>query len=266
MINPILSANETWINAVLDVTNVNGFTRVVKPRGLPCREMHGPYTVAVNPYYPIVSFVDRKLNYKFAAAEALWITTGRNDLEFLTAVNRNMAKYSDDGKSLTGAYGPKIFEQIDYVVDSLVTDEDTRQASLTIWERNPAPSKDVPCTVAMSFYLRNRRLSCAVFMRSSDIYLGLPYDIFSFSMVMRLVLERYVSKALKNGAGYLLGPLYITAGSSHLYDHDLEKVAWVNERAEESAIHENVHNRFFNITTYTVAAEYLHRMMAGDYV
>ena len=264
--NIIQSANDAWLRAVCDVTNIYGFTRVVKPRGLPCREIYGPYTVTVDPYYPIVSLVNRKLNYRFAAAEALWITTGRNDLEFLSSVNKNMARYSDDGKSLTGAYGPKIFEQLDYVVEKLVEDEETRQASLTIWERNPAPSKDVPCTVAMSFYLRNRRLSCAVFMRSSDIYLGLPYDIFSFSMVMRLVLERYVSKVINNGLGYLLGPLYITAGSSHLYDHDLEKVAWVNERSPESAIHEKVHSRFFNITTYTVATEYLHRMMAGDFV
>jgi thymidylate synthase len=151
------------------------------------------------------------------AAEALWILDGSDQLSELVRYNPNMAAFSDDGVTLAGAYGPRIMPQIPYVVSKLREDRDTRQAALTIWTPSPAPSKDIPCTVAMDFKVRDGKLNLHVFMRSSDIWLGLPYDVFSFSCVAYLVCSIL--------GDVTPGTLYLTAASSHLYErHWGEKI------------------------------------------
>lgn len=269
MNNPMKpTANQAWFTAVTNLLyGQPGVTvRRTNPRGMMCYEMTTPTVTVVDPYYPLVSIVDRRLNYKFAAAEALWIVEGRDDLAYLTAFNKNMAQFSDDGLTLAGAYGPRINAQLDYVVYKLLEDRDSRQAVLTIWERNPQPSRDIPCTVAMSFMLRGKRLYCSVFMRSSDVYLGLPYDMFSFSMVMRRVLSEYVKRADRIGHGYLLGELYIFAASSHLYDRDIAMLLWMNDVDCETDLkrHDKLHGRFASVTSWQVAEDHLNEMMRGD--
>jgi thymidylate synthase len=155
-------------------------------------------------------------------AEALWIVAGRRDLAFLTQYNKKMAEYSDDGFTLYGAYGPRYVAQRDYVVNKLLEDRDTRQATLTLWRPNPHASKDIPCTVAVDFKIRRDVLNCHIFMRSSDIYLGLPYDMFSFSMIALDILHRF--NAGSPTAPASPGLLYITAASSHIYERDVEKM------------------------------------------
>ncbi len=191
------------------------------PRGKPIKELLHQ-TIKVPLLRPIVLNPLRKINYKFMAAEALWILEGDNRLKPLTDVNPNMAKFSDDGETLAGAYGPRIASQLDYVVETLLMDRDSRQATLTIWDRNPRPSKDIPCTVAMSFNIRRNQLNMHVYMRSSDIWLGIPYDVFSFAMVAMMICGK-LNDASKNQLAYhpvQPGKLYLTAMSSHLYDEN----------------------------------------------
>lgn len=256
-------ANEVWLEAIAPLAHpFSNNRRVVRPRGLNTFEHTAPMVLEIDPYYPLVSFAGRKLNYKFAAAEALWIITGRNDLEYLTQYNSNMTKFSDDGITLTGAYGPRINSQLDYVVNALAEDPATRQACLTIWERSPNPSKDIPCTVAMVFQLRDGRLDCHTFMRSSDVFLGLPYDMFSFSMVMRLVLDTYHLRSGTSKMSVLLGTLYLYAASSHLYETDLEKIAFLRS-PDARDIHEKKNNMFSSVTSLKVALEKLEAMTEG---
>src|SRR3546814_5271713 len=61
--------------------------------------------------------------------------------------NRHISQFSDDGVVFAGAYGPRINLQLDYVLNKLREDPDTRQAGLTIWRPNPQPSKDIPCKI-----------------------------------------------------------------------------------------------------------------------
>ena len=115
---------------------------------------------------------------------------------------------------MSGAYGPPIIDQLPYIVKSLITDRTTRQAVLTIWRPRPYPSKDIPCTVSMQWLIRDDQLHCITNMRSNDIWLGAPYDIFTFSMVsnylLLLINECTTSKVS-------LGLLYLNAASLHLY-------------------------------------------------
>jgi thymidylate synthase len=198
--------------SILDHVMASGFE--VSPRGKKTRELP-QRTVAVNMNFPVLTLPERKLNYRFMAAEALWIVNGNNELSLLTPYNPRMAEFSDDGVTLAGAYGPRILSQFEYVVNTLADDAETRRATLTIWTPNPEKTKDYPCTVAMDFKIRNSKLNCHVFMRSSDIWLGLPYDVFSFTMVACEVLSRYNVAQLTD---VTLGTLYITAASMHIYE------------------------------------------------
>lgn len=195
--------------------------QVCAPRGKKIVELDH-HTIQVDMNYPVLRLPGRRLNYRFMAAEALWMCTGRNDVAFLDPYNPHMKAFSDDGVTLAGAYGPRIDHQLNYVLGKLLEDKDTRQATLTIWSPNPSPTKDYPCTIAMDFKIRRGRLNCHVFMRSSDIWLGLPYDVFSFTMVATLLLSRYNEHT--NGHVFTrLGSLYLTAASSHLYEEHFPK-------------------------------------------
>lgn len=207
------TADQAWIG-LLRTLLIEGQT--VSPRGMQTLELLHHVSLTVDLNHPVVTHPTRKLNYRFMAAEALWIQAGRNELADLTRVNPKMADYSDDGVTLAGAYGPRIRPQVPYVAQALVRDRNTRQAALTIWTPSPEPSKDLPCTVAMVFSIRNHRLYQHVFMRSSDAWLGVPYDVFSFSLLGIEVACLYNQAAKDHSIG--LGHLTVTMTSSHLYE------------------------------------------------
>lgn len=232
------SANTAWRDRLASVI-AGG--EAVRPRGQPCVEQLHQATV-VDLERSLITLAARKLNHRFAAAEALWILNGSDRLSDLLPFNSRMAEFSDDGVTLAGAYGPRIVPQLPWVVSRLLADPGTRQAVASIWTPTPRESKDIPCTIALTFMIRGGLLHCHAFMRSSDVWLGLPYDLFSFSQVALHVLARVNShrrntrRALtedeleRDGpyAAVRPGQLYLTAASSHLYD--------VNREAAEAAL------------------------------
>lgn len=220
-------ASAAWLDTLGQIIS-RGST--VSPRGMKTYEIPH-HRFIMNMSHPVVLCSERKLSYSFLAAEALWILAGDDRVETIAPYNPNIAQFSDDGKRFSGAYGAPVVKQFDYVVDTLLKDRDTRQAVMTIWRQNPAPSKDIPCTVAIAFSIRGQWLHCHVFMRSSDVWLGLPYDAFNFTMLAAKVACTYNVRARLSvdvrSDAYTprigLGWLYLTAASSHLYDRDLER-------------------------------------------
>lgn len=192
------------------------------PRGEPVLELLNQ-TIQIDMRHPVLTLAARKLNYLFMLDEARWIISGSDRVADLPSMPKMMKFCSDDGVRMAGAYGPRFIGQIDSLVAKLIVDPDTRQATMTIWTPNPEPSKDIPCTVAISFMIRNGFIHTQVFMRSSDVWLGLPYDAFSFTMMTCKVLD-YVNRArtLDKLPLHGLGHLYVTAASSHLYQRDRE--------------------------------------------
>lgn len=204
--------SKTWLNALNDILT-NGDP--VAPRGKMTREIP-QRTLVVDMRRPVLVVPSRKLNYKFMAAEAFWILSGDDRVETIAPYNSNIKQFSDDGETFFGAYGPKVVGQLQYIIDKLSADSGTRQAGLTIWRENPRDTKDVPCTVAIFFNIRNgSKLNVHVFMRSSDAWLGVPYDVFNFSMLGHLVCALLNSNA---GLDIEPGTLYLTAASCHLYE------------------------------------------------
>lgn len=205
--------SRTWLDALNDILT-NGDS--VAPRGKMTREIP-QRTMVVDMRRPVLRIPDRSLSYKFMVAEAFWILSGDDRVETIAPYNSRIKDFSDDGERFFGAYGPKIKAQLPYIVQKLVSDEDSRQAGLTIWRECPSDTKDVPCTVAIFFSIRDSKVNAHVFMRSSDVWLGVPYDVFNFSMLAHLVCGllnelRPLDRALSPGK------LFLTAASSHLYE------------------------------------------------
>jgi thymidylate synthase len=209
------SATREWLDMINNLLD-NGL--YAAPRGQNILELLAAQ-ITIDMEYPVVSTAARKLGYKFMAAEAYWILTGDDRVETIAPYSKAIANFSDNGVTFDGAYGPMIQAQFDYIIETLVKDPDSRQAVMTIWRPSPAPSKDIPCTVSVQFLIRDGFLHVIDTMRSSDIWLGVPYDLFNFTM-----LAVQVGLALRDrGLRVQLGALTLQAGSQHLYVRNAEE-------------------------------------------
>jgi len=210
------SLNEVWLALLKKLYEDPEFES--HPRGMKTRETLG-VTLRINElrnnvlYHPI-----RKLNTKFMCAEWLWIWYGQDDLATLTRYNSRLARFSDNGVTLEGAYGPRLKHQWKYVVDALSKDYFSRQSVASIWTPAPKSSRDIPCTLTLQLIARLGMLNGIVTMRSSDVWLGLPYDVFTFAQLVN---------GIAGVLGLHTGFLQMQLGSSHLYETDFEKAKQV---------------------------------------
>ncbi len=188
---------------------------LVSPRGMKTREILAHTVVLEDVTRNVLISPERDLNYRFMVAEWLWILFGMDDAPSIIQYNKNIAKFSDDGKKFAGAYGPRWLMQAYWLQRTLTFDHDTRQAVIAIWSPNPSLSRDIPCTLTWQFLLRKGVMHMIVNMRSSDGWLGLPYDMFNFSMMCN-----YVAGL----CGVRPGSLTMHLASSHLYEEHWDKV------------------------------------------
>lgn len=217
--NPI-DAGRAWLLLLDDILNRG---EEVAPRGKRTLELPQK-TIVLDANRPVVFVPDRRLNFRFMAAEAFWILSGDDRVSTIAPFNQRIAEFSDDGVTFFGAYGPRIASQIGYVVEKLIEDQSSRQAGLTIWRECPPKTKDVPCTVSIFFSIRPTlagvsTLNVHVFMRSSDAWLGIPYDVFTFSMLGHFVRAWLAERGVRTD----VGRLFLTAASSHLYEEHFDQ-------------------------------------------
>lgn len=207
------------------------------PRGLPIREFIGTSFTIMKPRERICTLPGRKFSLAYAAGELAWYLGGHEDLEFIRYYAPRYERFSDDGHTLYGAYGPRIFtERFDdgdgrddrsmwqRCLSLLQEDPDTRQAVIPImrpWDV-ARKTKDYPCTVALQFLIREKRLHLITTMRSNDAWLGTPNDVFCFT-----VLQELMARQLNVDLGHYVHQ----AGSLHLYERDLDKAEEVVREA-----------------------------------
>jgi thymidylate synthase len=196
------------------------------PRGLKTREMIN-VSVRLPMAENIVLSEARKPNYRFMAAEFLWMANGRDDLAPLTRVNPHMAKFSDDGARLAGAYGPWFKLGVGRAFALLRRDHDTRQAFVKIGPPQQPDSKDVPCTMTWQFLIRDLEgrgpeLHMVANMRSSDAWLGIPYDVYTFSQI---------GNCVAGALGLPRGFLFLNLASSHIYAEHIEAATAVQNES-----------------------------------
>lgn len=152
--------------------------------------------------------------------ELLWYLSGSNQLDQIRYYIQDYHKYSDDGETVFGAYGPKLFGadgQIPAVIEALQERYSTRKAVVQLFSSSDikAPHKDIPCTCTLQFLVREGKLSLYTSMRSNDAFKGLPHDIFAFTMLQELAARKL---------GLPMGEYGHYVTSLHLYMDDLEKV------------------------------------------
>lgn len=199
----------------------------VTTRGLDFKEIRFEKFVLSNPRARLVQNPARKLQKRFAMGEFIWIMSGNPWLADIAYYNKRMSEFSDDGVSLNGAYGPRLrhwslqhgdVDQLTNCMDRLKKDLFTRQAVMVILD--PAidfvkPTKDVPCNDLLHFMYRENKLDLMCYVRSNDLLLGFPYDVFHWTM-----LQEIFAKELK----VELGNYYHIVGSMHIYNSDFEKM------------------------------------------
>lgn len=165
----------------------------------------------------------RKMPIRYAIGELLWYDSRNNTAKAIEPFSTFWKRIQNEDGTVNSNYGHCIhdkfdFDQWNFVKDLLKKDPTSRQAIMHIKEpRNLLvnPTKDVNCTIALQFLIRNGALHMITTMRSNDVWLGLPYDVFNFTcMQIRMAME----------LGVDIGIYYHNAGSLHLYRRDLEKV------------------------------------------
>lgn len=198
---------------------LNRGIRITPTKG-PARELYGVLLKLSSPRTRLSRTESRGILFS-CLGELLWILAGSQDLDFIEHYIPAYRDSSDDGLTIFGAYGPRMFgqspnDQLFRVIDSLRSKPDSRQAVVQLFDRTDTlePHKDIPCTCTLQFAIRDRRLHMLTSMRSNDAWIGLPHDVFAFTMIQELV-------ARSLGVG--LGEYRHVVGSLHLYECDEKK-------------------------------------------
>ena len=168
----------------------------------------------------------RKLSPVYASAELLWYLSGTKNINMIKAYAPGYERFAENNEA-HGAYGYRwsmggAGNQFSKLIDLLIAKPDTRQGIISMW--NPSDldhaitgaHKDLPCTLALQFLIRDGKLSQIVTMRSNDVWLGLPYDVYCFTSIPRM---------LAGCLGLEEGTYTHQAGSEHLYQRNREKAA-----------------------------------------
>jgi len=219
------------VESAYSTRNVNtGFFTLynaIQKEGLPSDSRNGPVlrwptpiiVTYENPCERVLFDETRDHNYFFAFFESLWMLAGRDDLEFLSLFNKNMANYSDDGKLIRGsAYGRRWrdwfgYDQISHVIHELQDNPTSRRCVLTMWDATSDPlvsSKDIPCNTQAYVEVDNwGEVNLTVLNRSND----LVYGMFGSNAVHFSFLLEYIAANL----GRKVGVYHQFSNNLHLY-------------------------------------------------
>jgi thymidylate synthase len=151
-----------------------------------------------------------------ALGEMFWYLSGSDRLDFILHYIRDYADASDDGITVHGAYGPRLLNsragnQILNIISLLKSKPTSRRAVIQLFSADDLSRDyaDIPCTCTVQAVVRKEMLNFIVYMRSNDAYLGLPHDVFAFTM-----LQEMIARALGVEVGYY----HHMVGNLHLYD------------------------------------------------
>lgn len=184
-----------------------------------------------------LSRTERKNTLFSCLGEFIWYLSGSDDLKFIQYYIPTYHEFSNDGETIFGAYGPRLFslngkiDQVRNVVDTLKKNGESRRAVIQLFRGEDLAAdlvdrkKDLPCTCTLQFTVRKRQLHMLVMMRSNDAFKGLPHDVFAFTM-----LQEIIARAL----GVEIGLYKHAVGSLHLYACDTQNARdYLDEGVQE---------------------------------
>ena len=210
-----------------NLQNISGET---SPRGLKVKEkIFGQMTI--DPLRPIADFKSRPFNWKYFAGELAWYLKKDRDINYINNFSSFWKGITNpDTNEINSNYGSLVFnEQLEWVVDSLVKDRDSRQAIMFFNrpEFQFEGNKDFVCTMYANFFIRDNKLHMKIQMRSNDMFYGLTFDAPFFSFLHQSVYRLVWSERMKNG-GYAndevleLGNYYHFADNLHFYERHFD--------------------------------------------
>jgi thymidylate synthase len=228
--------------------NIDEIGSESQPRDMKVKEL--PLTtIGIDSYLPIANFESRSFNWKYFAGELAWYLRKDNDVDYIGQFSGFWSTLTNpNSNQINSNYGSLLFnEQLEWVVDSLKADQNSRQAIAFLnqpkfqFEGN----KDFVCTMYLNFFIRNNQLHMKVQMRSNDVFYGLTFDAPFFAFV-----HQHVHLWLKDTYPELeLGVYYHCADNTHFYERHFELAEKISEEdAENSAQHAMIiSDTFFNI-------------------
>ena len=174
--------------------------------------------------FPLVT--TKKLHTKSIIYELLWFLKGDTNIAYLKEngvriwdewadKNGDLGPiYGHQWRSWTGADG-KTYDQIKDVLHQIKTNPDSRRMIINAWNVADLPKMGLnPCHALFQFYVANGRLSCQLYQRSADVFLGVPFNIASYSLLTMMVAQV---------CGLEAGDFIHTFGDVHLYNNHVEQ-------------------------------------------
>ena len=164
----------------------------------------------------------RKLPMRYCIGELLWYLSQSNKLDAIKLYTNAWDRMSDDGKTVNSNYGYMMheyygFDQLAMCEEILKNNPESRQAVVNIKpaiDLRSESTKDLNCTICLQFLIRDNRLYMTTYMRSNDLWMGFPNDVFQFTCMQIWLAMRL---------GIKLGTYIHIAGSLHLYERDYNK-------------------------------------------
>lgn len=160
--------------------------------------------------------------------ELMWYLSRDNKLDLIAHYIPEYEKESEDKITVYGGYGPRLFrqrglDQIDQILDLLRRKPNSRRAVVQIFNAEDIEQhrREIPCTTTLQFLARDGKLHMLTTMRSNDAFIGLPHDVFCFTM-----LQEIVARTLD----FEIGTYKHFVGSMHFYEDSAERVqAYLDE-------------------------------------
>ncbi len=168
----------------------------------------------------------KKLHTRSIIHELLWFLKGETNIRYL---KENGVSIWDDWADANGDLGPvyghqwrhwqtadgREIDQIAQLVDGLKNNPDSRRHIVSAWNPGDVPKMKLPpCHALFQFYVAGDRLSCQLYQRSADIFLGVPFNIASYALLTLM---------LAQVCGYRPGDFVHTLGDAHLYSNHLDQ-------------------------------------------
>ena len=217
---------EFWYERISELAK-NGITDTSRD-GDVVGEVLNAVTTIEDPTRCILKHPIRKLPMRYCIGELLWYLSGNPRLSAIQLYTGAWDRMSDDGETVNSNYGHriqnavdevdgKLFDQMKMVEHLLNIEPNSRQAVIHIKQARDVlvnPTKDLNCTVCLQFFIREDKLYMTTYMRSNDLWMGFPNDVFQFTCM-----QIYLAMRLNVG----LGSYTHVAGSLHMYERDYKK-------------------------------------------
>jgi len=204
----------------------------VKNSGKPKGDRTGTGTVSVFGHQMRFNLEDsfpllttKKIHFKSVAYELLWFLKGETNISYLKENGVSIwDEWADDNGDLGPVYGKQwrkweakngIHDQVAEVIKQIKENPNSRRHIVSAWNVADIPSMALaPCHILFQFYVQDGKLSCQLYQRSADVFLGVPFNIASYALLTHMI---------ANICDLRVGEFVHTLGDAHLYTNHLEQ-------------------------------------------